>query len=80
MRNPYGGAKYSTTYGFGVAPGAEDMLQNQIRDKDSFSSYMSRGLGEAKEGKRRKAGEIFEFLPPSARIVSGTARLDDIVM
>ena len=32
------------------------------------------------EGKRRKAGEIFEFLPPSARIVSGTARLDDIVM
>ena len=80
LRNPYGGAKYSTTYGFGVAPGAEDMLQNQIRDKDSFSSYMSRGLGEAKEGKRRKAGEIFEFLPPSARIVSGTARLDDIVM
>ena len=80
LRNPYGGAKYSTTYGFGVAPGAEDMLQNQIRDKDSFSSYMSRGLGEAKEGKKRKAGEIFEFLPPSARIVSGTARLDDIVM
>jgi len=80
LRNPYGGAKYSTTYGFGVAPGAEDMLQNQITDKDSFSNYMRRGLGEAKEGKRRKAGEIFEFLPPSARIVSGTARLDDIVM
>ena len=80
LRNPYGGAKYSTTYGFGVAPGAEDMLQNQITDKDSFSNYMRRGLGEAKEGKRRKAGEIFEFLPPNARIVSGTARLDDIVM
>ena len=80
LRNPYGGAKYSTTYGFGVAPGAEDMLQNQITDKDSFSNYMRRGLGEAKEGKRRKAGEIFEFLPPSARIVSGTARLGDIVM
>ena len=80
LRNPYGGAKYSTTYGFGVAPGAEDMLQNQITDKDSFSSYMRRGLGEAKEGKRRKAGEIFEFLPPSARVVSGTARLGDIVM
>ena len=41
---------------------------------------MRRGLGEAKEGKRRKAGEIFEFLPPSARVVSGTARLGDIVM
>ena len=29
---------------------------------------------------KRKAGEIFEFLPPSARVVSGTARLGDIVM
>ena len=80
LRNPYGGAKYSTTYGFGVASGAEDMLQNQIRDKDSFSSYYSRGLGEAKEGKRRKAGEIFEFLPKSRRVVQGTASLGDIVM
>ena len=52
----------------------------EITDKDSFSNYMRRGLGEAKEGKRRKAGEIFEFLPPSARVVSGTARLGDIVM
>ena len=75
LRNPYGGAKYSTTYGFGVAPGAEDMLENQLTDKDSFSSYMQRGRKEAREGKRRQAGEIFEFLPESARIVRGTARL-----
>ena len=71
--------KYATTYGFGVAPGAESLLDNQL-NQESFSDYMQRGLGEAKEGKKRKAGEIFEFLPPSARVVSGTARLGDIVM
>ena len=70
---------YATTYGFGVAPGAESLLDNQL-NQESFSDYMQRGLGEAKEGKKRKAGEIFEFLPPSARVVSGTARLGDIVM
>jgi hypothetical protein len=69
----------ATTYGFGVAPGAEGLLDNQL-NQESFSNYMQRGLGEAKEGKKRKAGEIFEFLPPSARVVSGTARLGDIVM
>ena len=69
----------ATTYGFGVAPGAEGLLDNQL-NQESFSDYMQRGLSEAKEGKKRKAGEIFEFLPPSARVVSGTARLGDIVM
>ena len=69
----------ATTYGFGVAPGAEGLLDNQL-NQESFSDYMQRGLGEAKEGKKRKAGEIFEFLPPSARVVSGTARLGDIIM
>jgi hypothetical protein len=69
----------ATTYGFGVAPGAEGLLDNQL-NQESFSDYMQRGLGEAKEGKKRKAGEIFEYLPPSARVVSGTARLGDIVM
>ena len=69
----------ATTYGFGVAPRAEGLLNNQL-NQESFSDYMQRGLGEAKEGKKRKAGEIFEFLPPSARVVSGTARLGDIVM
>ena len=69
----------ATTYGFGVAPGAEGLLDNQL-NQESFSDYMQRGLGEAKEGKKRKAGEIFEFLPKNARVVSGTARLGDIVM
>jgi hypothetical protein len=70
---------YATTYGFGVAPGAESLLDNQL-NKDSFSDYMKRGMSEAKQGKKRKAGEIFEFLPPSARVVGGTASLGDIVM
>jgi len=78
LRNPYGGATSSTTYGFSVAPGAEDMLENQITDKASLSSYMKRGLSEAKEGKKRKAGEVFGFLPVDARVVTGTANLGNM--
>ena len=70
---------YATTYGFGVAPGAESLLDNQL-NKDSFSDYMKRGMSEAKQGEKRKAGEIFEYLPQSARVVGGTASLGDIVM
>ena len=69
----------ATTYGFGVAPGAEDMLKNQLNES-SFDMYMDRGMSEAKQGKKRKAGEIFEFLPIKNRIVSGKADLGDIVM
>ena len=69
----------ATTYGFGVAPGAESLLDNQL-NRDSFSDYMKRGMSEAKKGKKRKAGEIFEYLPQSARVVGGTASLGDIVM
>ena len=69
----------ATTYGFGVAPGAEDMLKNQLNES-SFDMYMDRGMSEAKQGKKRKAGEIFEFLPVKNRIVSGKADLGDIVM
>ena len=69
----------ATTYGFGVAPGAESLLDNQL-NRDSFSDYMKRGMSEAKQGKKRKAGEIFEYLPQSARVVGGTASLGDIVM
>mgnify|MGYP003115655650 CR=1 FL=1 len=69
----------ATTYGFGVAPGAESLLDNQL-NKDSFSDYMQRGMMEAKKGIKRKAGEIFEFLPKSRRVVQGTASLGDIVM
>ena len=71
--------KTATTYGFGVAPGAEDMLKNQLNES-SFDMYMDRGMSEAKQGKKRKAGEIFEFLPVKNRIVSGKADLGDIVM
>ena len=78
LRNPYGGATSSTTYGFSVAPGAEGMLENQITDKSSLSSYMKRGLSEAKEGKKRKAGEVFGFLPVGARVVTGTANLGNM--
>jgi len=70
---------FATTYGFGVAPGAESLLDNQL-NRDTFSSYMQRGMKEAQQGKRRKAGEIFEFLIPQQRIVTGDARLGDITM
>ena len=70
---------YATTYGFGVAPGAESLLDNQL-NRDTFSDYMKRGMKEAKQGKQRQAGEIFEYLIPQQRIVTGDARLGDIVM
>tara|TARA_Y100000996_G_scaffold231366_1_gene182111 strand:+ start:26 stop:1651 length:1626 start_codon:yes stop_codon:yes gene_type:complete len=70
---------YATTYGFGVAPGAESLLDNQL-NRDTFSDYMKRGMKEAKQGKQRQAGEIFEYLIPQQRIITGDARLGDIVM
>ena len=70
---------YATTYGFGVAPGAESLLDNQL-NRDTFSDYMKRGMKEAKQGKQRQAGEIFEYLIPQKRIITGDARLGDIVM
>ena len=69
----------ATTYGFGVAPGAEDIIKGSL-DASTFDTYMDRGLSEARQGKKRKAGEIFEFLSPKARIVQGKAALGDIVM
>ena len=69
----------ATTYGFGVAPGAEDIIKGSL-DANTFDSYMDRGMKEARQGKKRKAGEIFEFLAPKARIVQGKANLGDIVM
>jgi len=70
---------FATTYGFGVAPGAEDIIKGSL-DKNTFDSYMDRGMKEARQGKKRKAGEIFEYLIPQQRIVTGDARLGDIVM
>ena len=71
--------KFATTYGFGVAPGAESLLDNQL-NRDTFSDYMKRGMKEAKQGKKRQAGEIFEYLIPQQRIITGDARLGDIIM
>ena len=53
----------ATTYGFGVAPGAEDIIKGSL-DANTFDTYMDRGMSEARQGKKRKAGEIFEFLIP----------------
>ncbi len=69
----------ATTYGFGVAPGAEDIIKGSL-DASTFDTYMDRGMKEARQGKKRKAGEIFEFLSPRKRIVQGKANLGDIIM
>ena len=69
----------ATTYGFGVDPRAEDIIKGSL-DASTFDTYMDRGMSEARQGKKRKAGEIFEFLSPKARIVQGKAALGDIVM
>ena len=71
--------KFAETYAYGVAPGAESMLDNQL-DEKSFSTYMQRAMKEAKKGKKRVAGEIFEYLTPDARVIEGDARLGDIEM
>ena len=70
----------ATTYGFGVSPKSEDYLKDYPITEQNFDTMMQRGMSEAKQGKKRKAGEIFEYLPQSARVVGGTARLGDIVM
>ena len=71
--------KFAETYAYGVAPDAESMLGNQL-DEKSFSTYMQRAMKESKKGKKRQAGEIFEYLTPDARIIEGDARLGDIEM
>ena len=71
--------KFAETYAYGVAPDAESMLDNQL-DEKSFSTYMQRAMKEAKKGKKRVAGEIFEYLTPDARVIEGDARLGDIEM
>ena len=64
----------ATTYGFGVDAGGEEYLKNQLGE-DTFSTYMDRGMKEAKQGKKRKAGEIFSYLTEPVRVVSGRAQL-----
>ena len=71
--------KFAETYAYGVAPGAEDIIKGSL-DEKSFSTYMQRAMKESKKGKKRQAGEIFEYLTPDARIIEGDARLGDIEM
>ena len=71
--------KFAETYAYGVAPGAEDIIKGSL-DEKSFSTYMQRAMKESKQGKKRQAGEIFEYLIPDARVIEGTASLGDIEM
>ena len=71
--------KFAETYAYGVAPGAEDIIKGSL-DEKTFSTYMQRAMKESKKGKKRQAGEIFEYLTPDARIIEGDARLGDIEM
>ena len=71
--------KFAETYAYGVAPGAEDIIKGSL-DEKTFSTYMQRAMKESKQGKKRQAGEIFEYLIPDARVIEGTARLGDIEM
>ena len=71
--------KFAETYAYGVAPGAEDIIKGSL-DEKTFSTYMQRAMKEAKKGKKRQAGEIFEYLTPDARVIEGDARLGDIEM
>jgi len=64
----------ATTYGFGVDASGEEYLKNQLGE-DTFSTYMDRGMKEARQGKKRKAGEIFSYLTEPVRVVSGRAQL-----
>ena len=71
--------KFAETYAYGVAPDAEDIIKGSL-DEKTFSTYMQRAMKEAKKGKKRQAGEIFEYLTPDARVIEGDARLGDIEM
>ena len=71
--------KFAETYAYGVAPDAEDIIKGSL-DEKTFSTYMQRAMKESKKGKKRQAGEIFEYLTPDARIIEGDARLGDIEM
>ena len=66
--NPYGDATKVTTGTFGVDEGGMDYLQNQM-SPDTFGSYYNRAKKEAKEGKRRQAGEIFGFVSGGDRVI-----------
>ena len=66
--NPYGDATKVTTGTFGVDQGGMEYLQNQLAS-DNFGSYYNRAKREAKEGKKRQAGEIFGFVSEGDRVI-----------
>lgn len=64
----YGDATSVQTGTFGVDEGGMDYLQNQM-SPDTFGSYYNRAKREAKEGKKRQAGEIFGFVSEGDRVI-----------
>ena len=66
--NPYGDATKVTTGTFGVDQGGMEYLQNQLAS-DNFGTYYNRAKKEAKEGKKRQAGEIFGFVSEGDRVI-----------
>jgi len=64
----YGDASSVGTGTFGVDQGGMEYLQNQLAS-DNFGSYYNRAKKEAKEGKRRQAGEIFGFVSGGDRVI-----------
>jgi len=64
----YGDASSVGTGTFGVDQGGMDYLQNQLAS-DNFGTYYNRAKKEAKEGKRRQAGEIFGFVSEGDRVI-----------
>ena len=65
----------ATTYGFGVSPKSEDYLQDYPITEQNFDTMMQRGMTEAKQRGKRKAGEIFGYLSVPKRVVTGKAQL-----
>jgi len=65
----------ATTYGFGVSPKSEDYLKDYPITEQNFDSMMQRGMTEAKQKGKRKAGQIFGYLSVPKRVVTGTAQL-----
>ena len=65
----------ATTYGFGVSPKSEDYLKDYPITEQNFDAMMQRGMTEAKQKGKRKAGQIFGYLSVPKRVVTGTAQL-----
>ena len=65
----------ATTYGFGISPKSEDYLKDYPITEQNFDTMMQRGMTEAKQRGKRKAGEIFGYLSQPKRVVTGKAQL-----